>query len=294
MDPIGFRVVMLLEKFLIVGSVAIDHIDNSLRCGGSATYIPIPLIILGADFLVLGTIGKDFPWDFHYPSEMLVIDKTISFKHVYIDDRRKLWVTNRPHEQLKFSVDDNFDAVIVSPLINEFSHESIYSILESENLSAVDLQGFLRRVNLDNSILFDKPSDDLIGVLNSADIVTASDEEYIWDDKLGKIFILTMGYRGAKAFFDSTGIFVPSVKVDKTPVGAGDMFISSFTFFRLKGLSIIECLIHANALTSALIEHLPIRDHCLTLEEIKKIRSVVFKTYSENIEIISSLLGPKI
>ena len=285
---------MLLERFLIVGSVAIDHIDDSLRCGGSATYVPIPIVILGVDFLVLGTIGKDFPWDFHYPSEMLVIDKTISFKHVYMDDRRKLWVVSRPQEQLKFSVDDDFDAVIVSPLINEFSHESISQILESENLSAVDLQGFLRRVKEDGSVFFDKPSEDLTGVLNSADIVTASDEEYVWNEKLGKTFILTMGYKGAKAFFDSTDIHVPTVKVDKTPVGAGDMFISSFTFFRLKGLSIIECLIHANALTSALIEHLPIRDHCLTLEEIKKIRNVVFETYSENIKIISNLISPKI
>ncbi|MGQ4891301.1 MAG: PfkB family carbohydrate kinase [Candidatus Njordarchaeia archaeon] len=279
-----------MERFLIVGSVAIDNIDGSLRCGGSATYVPIPLIIMDADFRVIGTIGKDFPWDFSYPGEMLTIDKTISFKHVYMDNKRMLWIINRPDRKIEFSVEDQFDAVIVSPLINEFSHKSILQILDNNNFTAVDLQGFLRKVREDGSIYFDKPSRDLIGILNNADIVTASDEEYIWSERIGKIFILTMGYRGAKAFTSSGEIYVPTVKVDKTPVGAGDMFISSFVYFKLRGFSTPECLIHANALTSALIELLPVRDHCLGFWEIKSIKNDVLRLYRDRVNYISDMI----
>ena len=94
-----------------------------------------------------------------------------------------------------------------------------------------------------------------------------------------------------RVFIDSKPMDIPTVKVFKAPVGSGDMFIASLLYFYTTKEDLLESLIHANALTSALIELLPVRDHCLPKDEVRSVRREVLKLYKERVAKIKEMLN---
>ncbi len=261
---------MNILRVTLVTSSTIDYIDGNKRCGGSTVYSPIPLLVLSADFVVYYLTCTGYEIDFPFESTLILADKCFIFKHKYITlDHRESSILSMPSEPVKLKINArDLDTIVISPLLREFALDSIREILEQSNLSIIDLQGFIRSVNKNGRVVFSMPNEGLRRTLGEADVLIASSDEYKWEP-FGNIFILTMGENGARAFWNNKSVHIPTIKVNKVPVGTGDMFASSFAYCYSKEGNVESCLVFANAMVSTLLEHVEFNSNgCVNYKKI--------------------------
>jgi len=276
-------------KILIIGSVTIDEIEGKIKCGGPATYCSLASWLIGWKPYVVGTMGSDFQWFFPFEATFVKLNKTIRFKHTYLEDGTRFSeILYHPENKISAKVNvKDFDAVIINPVFDEFDHEWLEYIVKEHNFTGIDLQGFVREKGENNRIKVKKPDQETVEkILNKALIVKASDEEVLDENaRYGKIFILTLGRRGAITHWEGQKIYVPTIPVDVEPTGAGDIFLATFLTCLIEGNDVKYCTIKANAVTSYVLEHrlLTLTEKCVEQEKIGDMFNILEKA-KEDIE----------
>lgn len=279
-------------RALFIGSSTIDLVNGGKRCGGSAIFGVIPFIVLGIDYELLMLTCRDYPFSPNLNFKPVFMDECLTFRHAYLSvDERVSEILTYPKKQAHIELDKGFryDLVVINVLFGELSIDSVEEILDKSSFSSIDLQGFIRRIKDGKKVVYYEIDEKLKEILSRADILVASAEEYKWEP-FGKLFILTLGSMGAKAYYDSKTIYVPTVKIDKIAIGTGDMFISAFSACYAKNQNVKDCLLMANATVSTLLERIEFdANGCINYDVFRFEKEFIIEKIEERIEKIKSL-----
>ena len=284
-----------MQRLFVFGSYTIDLINEEIRVGGPALFSSIGAMFLGFNPFVMGLIGRDFPYDPPFSGRLIVDENTIIFRHVYdLAGNRKSILIHKPTRvvgigDLEGLSLDSRSLVVVNPVIHEFSEELVQHLVDSLLFIAIDLQGFLRSVDKDGIIVLREPDKSLLRILEKAFIIKLSLDEYkALGKKLGDIFVVTLGRKGAVAYLKSRGerIYSPAYVVKGDPTGAGDIFLSTFLIKYWETEDVLESLAYANAVASMLIDGSFFSRKILSKEDVSELGRIILRKKSELMNIL--------
>ena len=175
-----------MADLTVIGHVAIDRIvsrnGERVQLGGPPSYMALASQILGADIRVITKVGDDLPEDIREESGRLGLDidrfviggaQTTRFVIDYTGRARSMWVESTCEEITQENIEVPLKAVIVAPIVDEISTETISSL--NSEFMALDPQGFLREIGVDGKVSLKQWSDwELIARL---DVLKASSRE---------------------------------------------------------------------------------------------------------------------
>lgn len=275
----------MVKRTYLLGHIVVDTIvhGNTVRrsLGGTVVYGALASLRHGFVPHIVSKVGPDFPDEFLVFLSRNGIDisgvrispcKTTRFKLVYKDSDRLLYVPSRcsniePEDVLSAKMDDS--VAIVGPVIGEVPLDTLKATSGRAAITAIDLQGFIRRVDKDSRVRFER-TPQAIESLKYADIVHAEifEAKIILGDKdppslaselvdLGAgISLVTLGEEGAYVATKRRILYIPAAEprrvVDST--GSGDVFTSVFTLEYYKTSDIVHAATMAAAAASYLVE----------------------------------------
>ncbi len=273
------------NEVVLVGHVTIDTIvkGNDMRrsLGGTVVYGSLASLKHGAQPVVYSKIGRDFPDEYLIWLSRMGIDisgikfctsPTTKFKIRYEGGGRSLFLMSRCDDILPEDIDVERirnKAVIVGPIISEIPLETLRLIAKHGAIIALDIQGYVRKVNEERFIeLSSTPI--AVAALHYSDVIHAEASEVaaltgVEDPVEGAkrlidmgagIILVTLGLKGSYVVTRRRVYFVPSASsrrvVDET--GSGDVFVTVFTIEYQKSGDIAEAAAMATAAASFLVE----------------------------------------
>lgn len=138
------------------------------RPGGPAFYCGLAARRLGFDVKLCTKFGQDYPY-----SDLLAKNKikfenaksdkpTTKFTLEINDTERTLWL-NGVCSEIEYQHVDA-DGILVSPVFNEVSPQTLSMIKKDSSMTFLDPQGFLRRTDSQNKVFFERTDVDLDGI----------------------------------------------------------------------------------------------------------------------------------
>ncbi len=276
--------------------------------GGPPTFVSLSAKKLGAKVGVLSKVGEDFGkyavWlrDNNIDLSHVKIVKdisTTSFILTYNGNKRKLVIKNVAPSFVPKDIPLSLNAQVVhiAPVANEVSIEIIRKLRKKAPLLSFDPQGFLRKSDK-TGVIRPKKLDDM-SVLRHFDIfkssideirlVTGSSQLNASIEKIHefgvKIVLVTMGRKGALAYFGSDFFHIPACKPKKhkDSTGAGDAFIGGFLAEYAKDKDPLWCCCVGSAAASFVVEEVGSQH----FGEKKEVYERATKIYEKGIKPVS-------
>lgn len=235
----------------IVGNPTVDLIITSSgttkKVGGPPYYMGIALVALGIRPLALGVVGPD---EAELVSEELrrigveprlrIGDATSYFELDYRQRPRRARALKRPATKIDGVVEGPL--VLIAPVYDEVGRLDF-----AADLSAVDLQGFLRAG-------LEAPS---------ADVAHFSDDDLTIDlselpklNKKWRIVLYTRGIGGAYMAYEGAIYYADSARISAEDVtGSGDVFLAVFAATMLRSGDPETALCEASSYTAGFLAH---------------------------------------
>lgn len=262
-------------RCLAVGQVTHDDYDGVTRAGGCAFYAGRVFDALGAESLLLTTLGKDFGCTrelFGLEVALARSEKTPRFTNRYQDDGRRIqWMENEVAEVGPWLLPPAYvscDVLLLAPVLGEVDLRKWKGRVNAR-ITGITVQGFVKQKEpscgsssasacrvMPRSYL--KSLKDLGGV----DAAFLSHEDLEGQEGLldhlrshVPVVVLTDGVRGSVVFtgdrFAHVGVYPASV-VD--PTGAGDTYAAAFLVRLAESKDPVESARFAAAASSIVIE----------------------------------------
>ena len=256
---------------------------------------------------LIGTVGEDMPWDLpeFLPGILTIYKRTISFRHIYNPKthERTSYLLQPPEYKVNLFLKHLLNqlkpkAIIINPVYHEFSVKMLEQFLNEDYLIAIDVQGFLRRIDEEKRILLNKLPVDYKRLFENVDIVkTTMEEKSFLEKRYGEIFIVTKGKKGSEVFDgENARISAPIIPLEGDPTGAGDVFLFGFLARYIETRDASESLIWGQALASMVVDQriaprLPEKSFGNEIERIKKQRNELKRVLKKRVEKLSKLIN---
>ena len=244
-------------NYLIIGHLSYDITPDGVRLGGTASYASVTAHAFGKSVGIVTSWGeesdlhlgqlKDIPL-FSHPSPNSTSFKNIQTPHgreqILFNTANSLSFADIPTEWYPCPI------VHIAPIVHEVHPEMIKQL--STSFIGITPQGWLRSWGEDGVISLVNWDDFLQSVtfnnLQYANAVVISDEDVgLSQPKIEDLanhcplLIVTQGAKGARLFWQGETSHVPAMNVsEKDPVGAGDVFASTFFIHFHKTQDIIK------------------------------------------------------
>jgi len=268
--------------YLIIGHITQDITPNGLVIGGTASYASLTAKAFGIKVGIVTSCRRDL--DLRQLDGINIIQKdspfTSTFENIYTPAGR---IQHVHHVADQISLDDippawrNTPIVHLGPIAREISPEIAASFPNS--LLGVTPQGWLREWDEEGNVAFCNWPD-AESVLLHANIAVMSIEDVRGDEEVVcefasilPILVVTEGAKGCRVYWNGdVRNFRPPLEKEIDPVGAGDIFATSF-FIRFNATkdpwesARFATLVAANSVTRKTIEGVPTPDeirHFLT------------------------------
>jgi len=267
---------MSRRDYIVVGHLTIDIIEiageSHRSLGGSVAYGSVAAKMYGHEPLALSKVGEDFPEEYilllaKYGVDVSGIRRvgggSTIFKLIYHGSSRDLFLMNTCEKIFSKDIEDleDIEATHIGSVFNEIPLETVKYLARKSRLTAIDIQGYIRRVDDDRRVVFEA-SDKVWDLMSHVDIIHAEQQEaFIVTghmnpvDSASRIFersraisAVTLG-EGGSIIACSEGVYrIPAIKPERTldPTGAGDIY----TAILLLSLSEGEDLLYSGALAS--------------------------------------------
>lgn len=243
-------------------------INNAIyeRPGGPACYCGVAARNLGFDVELHTKFGPDYTYSDYLKQHKIKFENAQSQKNTtrfmleINDTDRNLWIKNSC-EKIEYAKTDS-DGILISPVFDEISHDTLEKLKSDAKLVALDPQGFLRHAGPDGKITFEKTNLDLTNIT-----VLKSDP--------GEVYHLTgvEGFDGAKLLHKKVehllytnkrevslfyknkrySITLPNMDIYDT-VGVGDIFTATYCCTMLKEKDALWALSFAGGAAQAALE----------------------------------------
>lgn len=257
-------------KLAIFSHCTIDEIkiknDVYEKPGGPACYCGIAARNFGFDVELVTKYGPDYTF-----ADKLLQNKikfndaqsqkpTTRFRLEINDADRTLWIKNIC-DKISYTK-TNADGILISPVFDEISHETLEELKSDAKLVALDPQGFLRRAGPDGKITLEKTNLNLSGihVLKSdpSEVYNLTGVEGIEGAKLlhKKVeHLLYTNKRDVSLFYKNKrySITLPNMEIFDTS-GVGDIFTATYCCAMLKEKDALWALSFAGGAAQAALE----------------------------------------
>lgn len=258
-------------KLGIFSHCTIDQIKigtNSYeRPGGPACYCGLAARRLGFDVDLFTKFGPDFTFTNELQKDKIKFDNALSLKPTtkFIleinDAERSLWLEN-VCEEIDYG-DSDADGVLISPVFNEVSKETLEKIKKNSDMIFLDPQGFLRRTDSQKKIFLDRTELDLSKITaiksdpNEVQSLTGlTDIEGVLSlQKRGVEHVLYTNKRDVSLLSKNRlySIKLPNMNITDTS-GVGDIFTAAFCCTLLKEKDILWAFSFAGGAAQAALE----------------------------------------
>ncbi|HXW02086.1 MAG TPA: PfkB family carbohydrate kinase [Candidatus Nitrosotenuis sp.] len=258
-------------KLGIFSHCTIDEItiDGDLyeRPGGPACYCALAARNLGFEVDLVTKFGPDFTFSDQLQKNKIKfqnvpsIKPTTRFTLEINGAERTLWLQKICDEIEYQSI--NADGILVSPVFNEITKATFERIKNDSNMIFLDPQGFLRRVDSNNKVFFERTDLDLTKVsvikADPNEVFHLTGEQGINGvqalRKKGIEHILYTNKRDVSLFYKTRqySLTLPNVDIYDT-VGVGDIFTSTFCCTLLKERDVLWALSFAGGAAQAALE----------------------------------------
>lgn len=270
--------------YLIIGHITQDITATGLVLGGTASYAGLTARSFGIRVGIVTSCRLDL--DLHLMDGITIIRKpskvTSTFENIYTPTGR---IQHVHHVAETITIEDipaawrNTPIVHLGPIAREISPEIALSFPNS--LIGVTPQGWLREWDEEGIVSY-CCWPDAVEVLKHAHAAVMSIEDVRGDEELVAEFanilpmlVVTEGANGSRVYWNGdVRTFRPPEEKEIDPVGAGDIFATSF-FIRLHATkdpwesARYATLLAANSVTRRTIQGVP------TPEEVRQFASVV-------------------
>lgn len=268
--------------YLIIGHITQDITPNGLVIGGTASYASLTAKAFGIKVGIVTACRQDL--DLHQLDGIRIIRKpsefTSTFENIYTPSGR---IQHVHHVAEQITLEDipavwrNAPIVHLGPIAREISPEIAEAFPNA--LLGITPQGWLREWDEEGNVSFCNWPD-AESVLSHADAAVMSIEDVRGDEEVVSefaailpILVVTEGAKGCRVYWHGdVRNFRPPQENEVDPVGAGDIFATSF-FIRLNATkdpwesARFATLVAANSVTRKTIEGVPTPDeirHYLT------------------------------
>ena len=257
-------------KFGIFSHCTIDEIQIEDKLyetpGGPACYCSLAAKNLGFDVELYTKYGPDYSFADSLRKKKINLQNpesaknTTRFRLEIINEDRILWIKNIC-ERIEYTK-TNCDGILISPVFDEISLDTLHRIKSDADLVGLDPQGYLRRSDDEGRVSFHRTDIELDGI----DVLKSDPNE---------VFQLTgvQGFDGAKLlnkkvkhllytnkrevslFYNSKrySITLPNMDIYDT-VGVGDIFTSTYCCTMLKEKDALWALSFAGGAAQAALE----------------------------------------
>lgn len=234
--------------------------------GGPACYCSMAARALGFDVELYTKYGPDYAFASELQKNKIKFHNAQSQKNttrfrLEIDgDDRTLWIKNSC-EKIDY-IKTNVDGILVSPVFDEISPETLAKLKSDAKLVGLDPQGFLRRAGPDGKITFARTEIDLGGIhvlksdpnevyhltgvegIDGAKILHKKVEHLLYTNK-----------REVSLFYKNKqySITLPNMDIYDT-VGVGDIFTATYCCTMLKERDALWALSFAGGAAQAALE----------------------------------------
>ncbi len=258
-------------KLGIFSHCTIDQIkigaDSYERPGGPACYCGLAARRLGFDVDLFTKFGSDFTFTSELQKNKIIFPNALSNKPTtkfvleINDSERNLWLENAC-EEIAYC-DSDADGILVSPVFDEISKETLDKIKKSSDMVFLDPQGFLRRTDSQKKIFLDRTELDLS---NIAAIKSDPSEVQSLTGLSGMEGVLSLQKRGVEHVLYTNkrdvsllsknrlySIKLPNMDIHDTS-GVGDIFTAAFCCTLLKERDILWAFSFAGGAAQAALE----------------------------------------
>jgi sugar/nucleoside kinase (ribokinase family) len=229
--------------YLVIGHITQDVTPSGLILGGTASYAALTARAFGLRVGIVTACAPDF-----FPSELdgiHIVRKssahTSTFENVHTPQGR---IQHVRHVASKLSIEDvptawrSAPIVHLGPLAGEIDNDIVQGFPQSLTVGTV--QGWLRGWDGNGLVSYrdwqtaDQVLPHLDAAVLSIEDVRGSEESIATFVSLIPILVVTEGANGARVYWNSdVRYFRPPLETEVDPVGAGDVFATSF-FIRLQ------------------------------------------------------------
>jgi sugar/nucleoside kinase (ribokinase family) len=234
--------------------------------GGPASYCGIAARQLGFDVILCTRFGPNYPYSDVFAKNKIALREaesqkpTTKFILQINDDERILWLQSMCEEIQYEKIDA--DGILVSPVFNEVAFSTLDKLKKDTGNLFLDPQGFLRRVDSENKIYFERTEIDLSGVSvlkvdpNEAHQLTGK-EGFDGALELHKKVkhVLYTNKRNVSMLYKNKeySLQLPDMEIYDT-VGIGDIFTATFCCTLLKEKDALWALSFAGGAAQAALE----------------------------------------
>ncbi|TBR07384.1 MAG: ribokinase [Candidatus Nitrosotenuis sp.] len=258
-------------KLGIFSHCTIDQIKigaNSYeRPGGPACYCGLAARRLGFDVDLFTKFGSDFTFTNELQKNKIKFDNALSntpttkFILEINDSERNLWLENTC-EEIPYA-DSDADGILVSPVFDEISKETLDKIKKSSDMTFLDPQGFLRRKDSQKKIFLDRTELDLSNITaiksdpsEVQNLTGLTEMEGVLNlQKRGVKHVLYTNKRDVSLLSKNRlySIKLPNMDINDTS-GVGDIFTAAFCCTLLKEKDILWAFSFAGGAAQAALE----------------------------------------
>lgn len=235
-------------KIAVVSHIAIDQIETSkqsvVTVGGPACYSGLTVKSLSHDAHVITKVGRDFEYMEMLRRKGLVIrgnflseKPTTRFRIAVDGNNRKLFLLTRCGEITVDDVQNDVDACVISPIINEISLDVVKEMSRRTDFTFVDPQGFVRKVSEDGSCYLERTPINFSSLGVDA-IKVDREEAYALTGSRGTDALFKLNLGTAILTIDNRTLMLHNQRVFEVAVdivqtndttGAGDIFTGAYT-----------------------------------------------------------------
>lgn len=250
--------------FVAVGHLTHDRQpDGSLRPGGAAYYASVTARHLGAEAVVVSSVGPDCIARNEFESLGISLyedpaTETTTFENRYRQEKREqhlLALANPINQPIPAA-----DVLFFGPVMQEVPVEFIER-LPPHRIAVAGLQGWMRRVNAEGLVYpVDLPD---AAAFAGLDAVFASEADFR-ADPLGEtlalssvvpIVALTQGSLGSLVFINGKSHSIcPYPAIEQDPTGAGDVYAACFACALANGCTALDAADQASRLAARSVE----------------------------------------
>lgn len=258
--------------YLIIGHITQDITRDGLVIGGTASYASLTARSFGIKVGIVTSCRPDL--DLHQLDGIEIVRKpspfTSTFENIYTPTGR---IQHVHHVAEQITLEDiplewrNSPIVHLGPIAREIAPEIAQAFPNS--LVGITPQGWLREWDEEGNVAFCNWPD-ACEILTHGNAAVMSIEDVRGDEEVVAefagcipILVVTEGAKGCRVYWNGdVRNFRPPVEIEIDPVGAGDIFATSF-FIRLKSTkdpwesARFATLVAANSVTRKTIEGVP-------------------------------------
>jgi sugar/nucleoside kinase (ribokinase family) len=240
--------------------------DAYERPGGPAFYCGLAARRLGFDVHLCTKFSKDYAYSDLLSKNKIKFENAVSdrpttkFTLEINDTERTLWLNNVCSEIEYCHVDA--DGILVSPVFNEVSPQTLDKIKKDSAMTFLDPQGFLRRTDPHNKVFFERTNLDISGI----SVIKSDPNEVYCLTGLDGIdgvnmmrknveHVLYTNKRDVSLFHKNReySLRLPNMELYDTS-GVGDIFTATFCCTLLKEKDVLWALSFAGGAAQAALE----------------------------------------